>query len=82
MALPLCGCVTNPAGTLPLAIDLSALDTCARLLAPVALPKITAKTDARVAFVRDEAALITARNEIAIGRGCIVDVKQRYGTGK
>jgi hypothetical protein len=45
------------------------------------MPKVTADTDARFAFMRDDAALIIARGEIKDGRNCIGDVKSRYGKG-
>jgi hypothetical protein len=80
-ALLLCGCAhvaTRPAPE-PLHTDLAALDTCARVLAPVALPAVTAASDARLAFERDDAALLTAHDEIEAGRSCVVDVKRRYG---
>lgn len=81
----LCGCAGSSVlreGIAPKVVNLSALDTCTRILAPVALPNVTATTDARVAFARDDAALIIARGEIAHGRDCIADVKNRYATGK
>lgn len=80
MALLLCGCATSadrlPA---PLRVDLSALETCERLLKTVPLPAATEDDDARSAFVRDEAALITANERLDKGRGCVASVRQRYG---
>lgn len=76
----LCGCAggnLKPAPA-PLAVDLSALRTCEQLLVPPALPAITAQTDARVAFVRDEAALLTAIDELATGGACVKRVRESY----
>jgi hypothetical protein len=80
-ALLLCGCANQSlikAGIPALTVNLSALDTCKAALADVALPPVTAATDARAAFVADDAKLIEARGEIAIGRTCITDVQQSY----
>lgn len=63
-------------------VDLKALAVCERVLAPVPLPVVTAATDARVAFIRDEAALITANGRLRTGRACVADVRQRYGGKK
>ena len=44
------------------------------------LPAVTAgKTDANAAFVRDDAALIIAIDEIETGRGCVARVRESYG---
>lgn len=48
------------------------------MLAPIALPAVTASSDARIAFERDDAALMVARDEIDAGRSCVADVRQRY----
>ena len=78
MAPLLCGCAhpNELTGTPPLAVEIP--NTCERILKPVPLPKVTAKTDARGAFLADDAALITAHGEIESGRGCIADVRTRY----
>jgi len=76
------GCVTDSKGTPPFAVDLSALQVCERVLAPVKRPAVTATTDARVAFVKDDAALSIARGEIKNGRRCVADVRQRYAAQK
>jgi hypothetical protein len=75
-ALTLCGCANNPAGTPPLAVKISS--ACDRLLAPVALPAVSATDDARAAFVKDDAALLKARAEISSGHHCIVEQRQLY----
>lgn len=86
MALTLCGCAASDLkptpGTPKLAVDLSALDVCAKVLAPVGLPAVKPQDDARVAFMKDDAALIRARNEIFTGRNCIGDVKKAYAGQK
>lgn len=46
------------------------------------LPPVTAKTDARIAFARDDVALIKAAGEIDIGRACIGNVKAAYAAPK
>ena len=79
MALLLCGCAHDPnslAGTPPLAVSQPTI--CERVLAPVALPPVKATDDARMAFLKDDAALITAHNEIEQGRGCIAEQRQLY----
>lgn len=80
----LCGCATAPSPdkALPATHNLAALDTCSRVLADVPLPTVTATTDARDAFVRDDAALLKARGEISTGRNCIGDVKSAYAKGQ
>jgi len=42
------------------------------------LPAVTAKTKAGVAFLKDDAALITADGRIDAGRGCVHDMRQQY----
>lgn len=79
LALPLCGCAGNP-GNPGLLVNLPT--TCERVLKDVPLPLVTKTDDARNAFVRDEAALITARSEINAGRNCVADMRARYATGK
>src|SRR5271163_631804 len=86
LATTLCSCAGMPQPQLtaapPLAVNLSALKTCEQILRAVALPPANAKTDARVAFVKDDAALITARREIEQGRRCVADVRRRYAQPK
>ncbi len=55
---------------------------CARLLPPVALPAIAPTDDARAAFVKDDAALIKARGEIARGRNCLTEQRRLYAKPK
>lgn len=76
--MALCGCasVSNRPGTPSLRVDIP--DTCERVLTPVPLPHVSADDDARVAFMRDEAALIAANSRISVGRACIKDVRERY----
>ena len=80
--LALTGCVTDQEalmqGMPPLAVNLSALSVCERILQPVQFPPVNAKTDARVAFVRDEAAIRIMQKNIINGRACIADVRRRY----
>jgi hypothetical protein len=42
------------------------------------MPDVGPKDDARVAFVKDEAALITANERIVAGRDCIADERREY----
>lgn len=79
MAPTLCGCVTDgTSGTPKLAVNLSALQVCETILKDVPLPAVTAATDARVAWARDELALAVARGEITNARNCVVYVRRRY----
>jgi hypothetical protein len=79
-ALMLCSCASGSRNLAPpLAVDLGALATCEQVLAPVALPAVTPnKTDANAAFVKDEAALMIAIDEIETGRGCVQRVRESY----
>jgi len=76
----LCGCATDgqTPGTPPLVVKIPTV--CERVLAPVALPAIAPTDDARAAFVKDDAALIRARNEIYRARNCIRDQRQLYAS--
>jgi hypothetical protein len=60
-------------GQAPLGVAIP--DTCERILRPVPMPQVAETDDGRVAFVRDEAALITANGRIIKGRDCIADVR-------
>lgn len=53
-------------------------ERCEQILQEVPLPPVRLKDDARVAFMKDEAALITANGRIGAGRSCIADVRQKY----
>lgn len=76
--LTLCGCAasSNPAGAPGLAVK--APVACERVLVPVELPAVKATDDARVAFVKDDAALIKARGVIARGRSCLAEQRALY----
>lgn len=63
-------------------MDLRALDVCRGLLKPVPLPAVAPDDDARAAFVRDEAALITANGRLAGGNKCVARVRAIYAGGK
>lgn len=81
MALLICSCATvsGPDRYQPVATtDLSALKTCEKILAPVQLPEVTAGMRADVAFLRDEAALLDARDKVDAGRGCVVSVRNKF----
>lgn len=54
-------------------------DTCERVLQHVPLPSVRPTDDARAAFLKDDAALITAAARIDAGRGCVADMRKRYG---
>jgi hypothetical protein len=79
-ALLLCGCASLPnsgaAGDAKL--DRTLPDTCEKILKTDPLPAVTAKTKAGVAFLKDDAALITADGRIDAGRGCVHDMRQQY----
>jgi hypothetical protein len=79
LALLLCACASNPS-TPPLRVNLPS--TCGRILKTVPLPPVKATDDARQAFVRDDAALITAHGEIEAGRNCITDENSRYAASR
>lgn len=56
-------------------------DICEQILKPVDLPDVLGD-DARVAFMKDDAALIVANGRIAGGRDCVRDMRNDYaGTG-
>ncbi len=50
--------------------------TCEQVLVPVPLPKVTAASDARAAFLADDKALISANRRIITGRNCVADVRK------
>jgi hypothetical protein len=82
-ALFLSGCAIDGtrSGTPPLTVALPS--TCDRLLKAPALPPVTATDDARAAFVKDDAALIAARNTILRTRACLARQRALYaGTKK
>jgi len=83
LALPLCACadINKPGATTPLDRAIPT-QTCEAILTPVKLPIITKATDARIAFVKDDAALLTANGRITAGRNCIANVRTHYATGK
>lgn len=66
----------------PLAVDLKALETCEAILTPPELPAVTTKTDAVVAWMKDDAALQGAIGTIHVGRECVADVRGRYAPAK
>jgi hypothetical protein len=78
LASILCGCATSSKpGTPPLERSLPT-QTCEKILAPVAPPAVTAQTDARTAFLRDDGALINANNRINAARNCIATVRKKF----
>jgi hypothetical protein len=83
LALLLCGCAHTPqvADTTPLNRAIPT-QTCEQILRAVPLPKVTAETDAREAFIRDDAALLNANGRINAGRNCIVSVRTDYAAPK
>jgi hypothetical protein len=52
--------------------------TCERILRKVPLPAVKAADDARVAFLKDDAALLEANARIGAGHDCIRDEHDRY----
>jgi hypothetical protein len=47
----------------------------------VPLPAVKATDDARLAFLKDDAALVTANGRIGSGHNCVHDMRVRYGGG-
>jgi hypothetical protein len=73
----LCSCVGREDKLAP-ELQVSLPETCERILQEVPLPDIAATDDARTAFIKDDAALITANGTIVAGRTCIADVRKAY----
>lgn len=80
-AILLCGCASlaSREGAPPLTRALP--DTCEKVLAAVPLPPVKPSDDARLAFLKDDAALITANGRISAGRNCVHDMRARYKEG-
>lgn len=79
--MTLCGCANLPSLPAELARALPT-ETCEQILEQVPLPEVSANDDARVAFMRDDAALITANARISAGRNCVADVRTSYAGSK
>lgn len=80
--LMLCGCASFRSADLPAPLKAVLPDICERILEPVDLPAVGPEDDARVAFMKDDAALIVANGRIAGGRACVRDMRDDYaGTG-
>lgn len=77
MALSLCGCAAGNERLAPLARKI-ATEPCESILQPVPLPDVQPTDDARVAFMKDDAALITANGRIDAGRNCVSAVRKSY----
>lgn len=60
----------------PLAVALPT--ACERLLVKAPVPVIAPTDDARVAFVKDDAALLAANGTIGRGRSCFARQRQLY----
>lgn len=77
LALSLCGCASDP----KLAVLERSVPTepCEKILQRVPLPIVRPTDDARLAFMKDEAALLSANQRIDAGRNCVADVRQSYG---
>lgn len=85
MALALCGCASLDRfrkSELPAPLKVSMPDICELILTPVAMPDVGPKDDARVAFMKDEAALIVANERINGGRACVQDMREDYAGKK
>jgi hypothetical protein len=52
--------------------------SCLRLLTQTQLPAVTATTDARVAFMKDDAALLSDKAHIAAFLACDGDLRAGY----
>lgn len=83
MALLLCGCASNATkfGETPLARAIPT-QTCEAILTKVPLPPVKPTDDARSAFIRDDAALLTANGRIATGKSCIAAIRTDYAAPK
>lgn len=81
----LCGCAANPdkrAAPAAIAVNASALVTCEAILKTVPLADVKAGDDALGAFLKADAATITANDRIATGRRCVAEVRKRYAAPK
>lgn len=57
--------------------------TCEQILQAVPLPDVRPTDDARTAFMKDDAALLTANGRLAAGGNCVRDESQAYaGKGR
>lgn len=78
--MSLCACAgANKDLPAPLKVDLGALRVCEDILKPVPRAAVTAQSDARVAFVKADAAAVVANGRIGRGRECVSDVRKLYG---
>lgn len=76
--MSLSGCASFKAAELPAPLRASLPDICELILTPVDMPAVGPKDDARVAFMKDEAALIVANERIKGGQGCVRDMREDY----
>lgn len=56
-------------------------DTCERVLVPVPLPAVRPTDDARGAFEKDDAALLSANARIRTGHDCVADQRRALAKG-
>ena len=77
----LCGCA-SASNTAPAPLARTLPDTCEKILRSVPLPAVKPTDQAGDAFLRDDAALITADGRIDAGRGCVSDMRKRYAGQK
>lgn len=80
MALGLSGCAN--ANKLPVLARAIPTQACEKILQPVPLPEVRPTDDARLAFMKDEAAIITANGRIDAGRDCVAAVRKSYDEEK
>jgi hypothetical protein len=78
LAPSLCGCASLSDLPAPLARALPA--SCLKLLTQTPLPAVTPTMDARVAFMKDEAALLSDKAHIAAYLACDGDLRAGYAT--
>jgi len=78
LALSLCGCAGLRKTELPAPLKASLPDICELILTPVDMPAVSPRDDARVAFMKDEAALIVANERIKGGQACVRDMREDY----
>lgn len=76
-ALLLCSCAQN-AGNLPAPLQVEQPVECEKFLEPVPVPENGPRDDARLAYLKQKAGLITANGRIVAGRECIHDQRTKY----
>jgi hypothetical protein len=73
----LCGCVTTDDRDAGLTRAIP-VKPCKDIGGPVALPKVKPTDDARGAFIKDDAALMTANERLHKHQSCLDDLARAY----